>query len=55
MHQNDQHEVNFSEIYRFLSNFEIENVRLKRSDGSKCDQKISNKINRADIVKLDEM
>ena len=37
----------------FLSNFEIENARLKCSDGSKYDRKIRQK-NRAHQVKLSE-
>lgn len=41
MHHHIQCEINFSEIYRFLSNFEIENARLKCSYISKCHRKSS--------------
>lgn len=54
LHHNDQCKINLSEIYNFLSSFKIENVRLKRQDESKCDWKISQKINRAHHVKLSE-
>lgn len=54
MHQNDQREINLSKTYRFSSNFEIERVWLKRLDGSKCDRKISRKINSTHQIKLRE-
>lgn len=55
MHHNDHCKINFSKTYRFSSNFEMENTWLKHSGGSKCDQEISRKINRAHQIKLREM
>lgn len=43
MHHNDQREINFSETYMFLLNFEIKNVQLRGSGESKCDWKNSQK------------
>lgn len=41
LYHNDHHEINNSETYRFLLNFEKENAQLKYSDGSKCDKKLA--------------
>lgn len=52
MRYNDRREINFSETYKFGSNFEIKIVRLKGLTDLKCDRKNSRKIKKTKHAKL---